>query len=76
MQMGKTKSQISWAVTAQLVRACFCSIGSMVPLLNPKSQALLSVVEQPGLLHTWLETHFEGFLMQRLIYLNQRLSSN
>ena len=63
----KTKTQISFAEANQ--RLCFRYTDSTFPLL-PKSEisSLLSssVVVQPGLCRTWLETPKTGFLTTQM----------
>ena len=39
LAFAKTKTQISFAVTAKLISLCFCYTDSTIPLLPPKFQA-------------------------------------
>ena len=68
---AKTKTQISFAVTAKLISVfVFRYTDSTIPLL-PKSEISslwpFSVAVQPGLCGTWSETPKTGFLTTRLI---------
>ena len=67
---AKTKTQISFAVTAKLISAfVFRYIDSTIPLLSKSeilSVLLFSEAVQPGLCQTWSETPKTGFLRTRL----------
>ena len=66
---AKTKTQISCAVTAQLISVfVFASQIGKSPFLNPEfsSFSLASVNVQPCLCRTWSETQIGGFHMRRL----------
>ena len=68
----KTKTQISFAVTAKLISAFIFAAHIVQPLffLNPKfiSLWLSSVAAQTGLCRTWTETPKNGFLKTGSFY--------
>ena len=65
----KKQAQISFMVTADDQRLYFQYIGTTNPLFSKSeiSSLLSSVVAQPGLCLTWLETLKMGFVMTWLV---------
>ena len=66
---AKTKTQISCAVTAQLISAFVFDTDSTISHLlisKVSSLQLYSVTVQPDLCQTWSETQIVGFLMHML----------
>ena len=69
-QYAKPKTQISYAVAAQLISTVVfvTRILQFLSYLNPKfKDNPASVAVQSGVYQTWSETPIVGFLMQRLI---------
>ena len=64
---AKTKAQISWAVTAQLISSTDRTV-SPIPISKSLSFKPSSEILQTGLCQTWSENPKTGFLTSRLNY--------